>query len=546
MGRCCYCLTPGRSIFILALASSVYKMPDIVHYMTVAKCNPELDVGAFDHCAEYNGIFRTFAHRSSSYPHEHDLFWVNDNATSVLDRIRLYNRALTDFRCSVVQGLVSSPISVNRWAVRRNVLIREVTYKFGNDYFKELYSTDAMTHLVTIFMRWYENENSSQADIAETNLPVSRSHRWTGVKPPCLWWDATQRFVFDEAYCQPYENFTHSKYINDTNIRDVPQETIDTSLLRKYSHHVDNTSAAHYSFFVHIAIDATISPSGDVYVKSTRIRNNGCAPDPEIMRAGFSCYNEVFSISQSWAVHSFYHWMIESFPKMGLVLDFLRANPTVRIHMAKRHEQIDGIFRALQLDPERIVTGFVFGKVVYMSRPTACYEAPVLDLQVLSAEFLDYIRETSNDTSRDSVIYIQRTKTRPFANNTDTEEITRNLTARYGLRFELFTDNPQVSVNETMFMFYRARVIVAPHGAGLLNMQYSRPNTIIVEAIDNLPNCPCFLVMAHVLGHRYHAIGATGGRNIVRVNISEFERSVDFHLRYASEHASSFPLFDGH
>ena len=70
---------------------------------------------------------------------------------------------------------------------------------------------------------------------------------------------------------------------------------------------------------------------------------------------------------------------------------------------------------------------------------------------------------------------------------------------------------------------------MAPQGAELLSMQYSRPGSVTVEATD-VKNFTCFLVMAHILVHRYYLVGATGGKKIVNLDITDFTRNVEFHI----------------
>ena len=36
--------------------------------------------------------------------------------------------------------------------------------------------------------------------------------------------------------------------------------------------------------------------------------------------------------------------------------------------------------------------------------------------------------------------------------------------------------------------------------------------------------------MVHILGYKYHLIGATGGKDIVNVKITDFTRRVEFHI----------------
>ena len=57
----------------------------------------------------------------------------------------------------------------------------------------------------------------------------------------------------------------------------------------------------------------------------------------------------------------------------------------------------------------------------------------------------------------------------------------------FNVTYTLFRDDPTPSLNDTMTMFHSAVIIVAPHGAGLSNMLFSRPGTYILEAVCNPP-----------------------------------------------------------
>ena len=465
--------------------------------------------------------------------------WLLEDANSVTDRIRFFNDALTLYRNKTLSKVIVQ--SANGTASM--TIKHTVEYKFGLNYFKTLRTLDLSSHLTTFFIKWIENKSkessNAMAEINE-NLPFTQFYRWTGVKPPCLWWDSAQRFVFDEPYCQPYEKFSLDNRISMNDIFNSSPGLIDSAYLQRYSREVDELSPK-YAFFVHVARSATVTPEGNVYVKQVKIKTDSCNYD-DINVKDFQSYDEIYSIA-TWAAHSIFHWMIDGISRMAVLLDFLRKNTSIRIHLKVRNKQIDEVFKFLGLDPDRIITGYAFGKIVYVPRATNCYEASPLDLQIMSAEYRKFTALTSNNTLRNSVVYIRRTNVRRFADNAQTENITKNLSEKYGLKFELFAEDNLPSVYETFYIFYRARVIVAPHGAGLLNMQYSRPGTVIIEASD-VKNCPCFLVMAHILGHKYHLIGATGGKHIVNVNITDFKISVEFHLKYAAENESLFTLKD--
>jgi len=63
-----------------------------------------------------------------------------------------------------------------------------------------------------------------------------------------------------------------------------------------------------------------------------------------------------------------------------------------------------------------------------------------------------------------------------------------------------------------MTLFHSAVVVVAPHGAGLSNVLFSRPGTFVVEGVCNVPHVNlCFQRLTHVLGHHWHGVTSRGG-----------------------------------
>ncbi len=139
--------------------------------------------------------------------------------------------------------------------------------------------------------------------------------------------------------------------------------------------------------------------------------------------------------------------------------------------------------------------------------------------QLLSLEYRRRVESTakvsaSDNTAWASVVLIKRTtkRGRHFSQQAAIESAVKNLTLAYGLRYELFSDDPPPSVEQTMMTFYRARVIVGPHGAGLSNMIYSRPGTYVIEGISNFPHTlTCYVYSAYLLGHAYYGLPSAKG-----------------------------------
>lgn len=63
----------------------------------------------------------------------------------------------------------------------------------------------------------------------------------------------------------------------------------------------------------------------------------------------------------------------------------------------------------------------------------------------------------------------------------------------------------QLSLDEQIQVFSKAKVIIAPHGAGLSNIVYCKPETLIFELFPKSYVNPCFFSLTSVFQLKYHA-----------------------------------------
>ena len=94
----------------------------------------------------------------------------------------------------------------------------------------------------------------------------------------------------------------------------------------------------------------------------------------------------------------------------------------------------------------------------------------------------------------------------------------------------LFDDMRLPSFEMTLELFYRADVVVGPHGAGMANLLAARPGTTVVDVHCTNGVRPSIRLIAQRLGMRYFAMQTTnsGGQASSRcdweglsVNITE-------------------------
>ena len=83
-----------------------------------------------------------------------------------------------------------------------------------------------------------------------------------------------------------------------------------------------------------------------------------------------------------------------------------------------------------------------------------------------------------------------------------------------------------------MLLFYRARLIIAPHGAGLSNIIFSKPGTTIIEVHCTNQIRVAFRLLSLRLGMRYYGTMTTAPGSLsprcnkegVTIDMNEFKR----------------------
>ena len=252
-----------------------------------------------------------------------------------------------------------------------------------------------------------------------------------------------------------------------------------------------------------------------------------------VVREAIATIDEVFIISQNWG-DGYFYMNAKNLPRLALYVEFLKEHPQIFIHMAPGPARLgrwvrhaDESLRALGIDPKRIVRGDMRAKIVYLPRSSQCVHILLLpEIQTLAARYHNFIQNNLYETEHSSILLIVRESwsgIRNIARDTYKQIIAtlNKLIVNTSLKLELFDDRDSPTFYDTVRMFYRAKIVVGIHGAGLVNMIYSRPGTQIIEMICQPPVNINFALTAGILGHRYHAYPVLGCPRNVTININE-------------------------
>ena len=143
----------------------------------------------------------------------------------------------------------------------------------------------------------------------------------------------------------------------------------------------------------------------------------------------------------------------------------------------------------------------------------------------------------SSKITSNSIILIQRSKKRYLAQHNEVKKLLQKVALENDLFFEVFSDSPLPTYEETVSMFARARLVVAPHGAGLSNLMYSQVGTLVVEILCNVQTVLCYQRLHTALGQPYVGLLSTkpGSCGPLYVDLDYLELLVRILLRDRKE-----------
>jgi len=238
----------------------------------------------------------------------------------------------------------------------------------------------------------------------------------------------------------------------------------------------------------------------------------------------------VFSIAQ-FPGNEVYHFIVECLSRLAPFYEQLLENHQIKIHITSK--KFLPFMTFLGFPEDRILDEHVLTNSTLMfsdPHPTGSKRSYVV--RKLARILTKRLESFFPDLERNRyVVIIRRSKTRSITNF---DEMLQALEQRFpGETFVIYRDDPCPSVPDTFRMFYEAKMIIAPHGAGLSNTLVSNPGTPIIEFLtdDKKKLNFCFVDLSRSLGFQHEAFSPPGSKHN-----GTFTVDIDFVMRLASKY----------
>ena len=478
IARAVYCLFLLMTFYIVHMTNhtsrNIVPRPQISHYTS-----SNVTLGTL--CEIHNKLCVVDFQQNISISRSSRVFVLKSNA-SLVDTLRTYNKVIAALRkrrkISTNETLLTSTLEVNR---------EHIHTAYGLDYFAEIFKGD---NVETLLLKWIP---FLDAHMVSEYLPIK--HFYPSQMPPDEQCDSKDT----NPYCK--EMLERSIHANPSTILPYTLQTT-TSVQKRNKTYLGYPEYALYLHFIHGGYVDTI---GNVFTGNLDIVPFQCRENTvnRSLTDETQFIKEVFVISHYWG-SGYFHSMIEVMPRIAAYVDFLKAHPSIRIHTVGPCRAVN--FAMIGLDPARMIWGPVKAGLIYLPQGGGCGWLHPLAGQILHQHYQQYIHSNWPQLQQDTIVLVKRSYHRKFGQHKEVATMMSAIAQEHKLNFKTFADNPPPPMNTTAQLFARARLVIAPHGAGLSNMIFARPETPVMEVLCNPDWNGCFWAQCTNLGQRYFGL----------------------------------------
>lgn len=228
-----------------------------------------------------------------------------------------------------------------------------------------------------------------------------------------------------------------------------------------------------------------------------------------IMNATF--VREVFVVTQD-AVGNYYHSLIEHFTRLAAYVILLRQHPSIALHVSSHGAKLIDMYKVLYGLTNPIVTGIVTAGRIYVPHGGGCHNPHLMSVQLTSELYHSYIAShlrvppSSDSYIHPPTIIIFKRKLRALRNHDKLVQVVRRLCKGTHFQVIVFDDANLPKQDEMMLQFFRARLIIGPHGAGFANIVFAQPGATVIEVHCRNKIRPSIRLLAMKLGMRYYGM----------------------------------------
>ena len=321
------------------------------------------------------------------------------------------------------------------------------------------------------------------------------------------WWMQSHENTISSEILQDLTQHKKQSYANFANAFKNSNYNEALKLLSTFEENMESKS----SFT--ILSNATVTVDGIIFYQNLRILPRSCLQ----CKSNKSCLigktqHEIhtekqnidycITIAQFWG-YGYYHFVGENLPRLMPVLSrFDTKNYYVHVH--QKTNFVYSFLKLFGIQPQNVLSGNVFARNLLVPESIACGNTPAYLLHEMKSRLLQSLQIQQNNAC--NILVIKR-QTRSILNH---KEMIKELQANF-LNCSIIEHTGNEPITQQLKMMYSASVVIAPHGAGLVNVLVCRPNTLIFEFLNRKTDLNIiYMLMSLKLGLRYFGIPVLG------------------------------------
>jgi hypothetical protein len=212
-------------------------------------------------------------------------------------------------------------------------------------------------------------------------------------------------------------------------------------------------------------------------------------------------YEEIICLSGLWS-SGIFHFPLEFFCGLNVFDSYDINKKNIVVHVEKKTNYIMQWLKLWDINDDQIIEGNAFGKKIYIPEFATSGTPELFHLGWLQ----NIVQNNIKQNNQNKIILIKRSKTRSITNFNIIERFTTKLAKKHNLILKIHDDINLPGIIEQFQYFSEAKIIIAPHGAGLVNLLSCKKNTIIIEIMDKDYINLCFTRIAYLLELKYYGI----------------------------------------
>jgi len=238
------------------------------------------------------------------------------------------------------------------------------------------------------------------------------------------------------------------------------------------------------------------------------VKNGGCSTDTSFVVPVIEppIYEHVVTIAGKWT-GNVWHFVGEALVGLAALPSDLQQSTF--IHVSEANSFVLQWLALFGIDKDRVISGTIHAQKLVVPEQGKCGNPTPHQIKWIASKIQKILQ--GRNQKQNKIVLIKRTKSRALYNFAKVESEVRKYAQMHGLDLYIHDDSHLPLVFEQLAHFANASMVVAPHGAGLINLLACVEGTQVIELMDLSYMNICYTRLSVLMEHEYHGVPVRHG-----------------------------------